>query len=117
MAEPVVNGEQENKHVDNGDGEEETSYEQDNNASNLETNLSPLPGLNLVLIMSFLSLSPDDCSNLDENRDMETGNHNHIAKQGGVSRSDFQARRRQVNQFPASERQTSKVHTKIRDSR
>ncbi|KAK4418547.1 hypothetical protein Salat_2267500 [Sesamum alatum] len=119
MAEPVVNIEQESKHVDNQEGEEEddqTSYEQDNDTSNLETNTSLLAGLNLVLMVSFLSLSPDECSNFDETQDTESGNHNHIAKHG-VSRSDFHARRRQVNQFPAADRQTSKVHTKIRDSR
>lgn len=80
------------------------------------SNTSLLAGLNLVLIMSFLSLSAEDRSNFDEIHELETGDfvqHKHC-----VTKSSLQTRRRQImSQFPAVERQSSRVHTKIRDSR
>ncbi|KAK6158850.1 hypothetical protein DH2020_006164 [Rehmannia glutinosa] len=111
MAEPVVSLDQENKLVNNNGPENEEITEEENR----ENNTSLLAGLNLVLILSFLSLSTEECSNLDENtdQDMQTGDYNHKAKHG----SCFQTTRRQISRFPAVERQTSKVHTKIRDFR
>ncbi|KAI3444446.1 hypothetical protein Pfo_001111, partial [Paulownia fortunei] len=111
MAEPVVNIDQEIKLVDYGQ-EEETAEENREDDAKLETNTSLLAGLNLVLILSFLSLSAEECPNFDETQEMESGDYNYKAKHG-VSRSSFQTRRRQVNQFPAVERQTSKALQKI----
>ncbi|KAL1554018.1 hypothetical protein AAHA92_14623 [Salvia divinorum] len=70
-------------------------------------------GINLVLIMSSLSLSEEDGPNIDEIQETETSDFDHKYTHG------IQARRRQVNRFPAVERQTSssRVHTKIRDRR
>ncbi|KAH6803288.1 hypothetical protein C2S51_034734 [Perilla frutescens var. frutescens] len=91
------------------EGEEETGEE--------NNNTSLLAGLNLVLIMSFLSLSEEDRSNFDEIQEFETGDFDQQQKHC-VSKSSLQTRRqRMMNQFPAVERQSSRVHTKIRDSR
>lgn len=72
-----------------------------------------LAGLNLVTILSLLSLSEEERSNFDEIQEMEIGNK---AKHG-VPNSSLQTKRQQVNQFPALARQTTRVQTKIRDSR
>ncbi|KAG8391917.1 hypothetical protein BUALT_Bualt01G0236800 [Buddleja alternifolia] len=99
MAEPVVNMDQENKIV-----------EED------QTNESLLAGVNLIMILSFLSLSPDEKrSNLKEIEEMGSCKYYHKAKDA-VSRSNF-PRRREVNGFPSVERHAAKVHTKIRDCR
>lgn len=108
MAEQEMGIEQETRPVDNRHDEEETGE------GNGETNTTLLAGLNLVLIVSFLSLSDEDRSNLDEIQETETEGSNH--KNNGASRSSFQTRRK-LNESPAVERQTSTVHTKIRDSR
>ncbi|KAG6413210.1 hypothetical protein SASPL_125917 [Salvia splendens] len=69
-------------------------------------------GINLVLMMSFLSLSEEGGSNIDEIQEIETSDSEHKYTHG------IQARRQQVNRLPTIERQTtSRVHTKIRDSR
>lgn len=81
-----------------------------------EMNTSLLAGLNLVLIMSFLSLSAEDRSSFDEMQEIDTRDFDQRHKPG-VTKLSFQTRRQQVNQLPAVERQTSRVHTKIRDSR
>ncbi|KAL7121519.1 hypothetical protein ACP275_02G186900 [Erythranthe tilingii] len=113
MAEPVVKTDQEkNELVDNVREE----GNDDENDGNLETNEYLLPGLNLVIILSFLSLSAEERSSIDEaTPEIETHDH---GKNGVTSKSDIQTRRQQLNQFqPAVQRQTSKVHTKIRDCR
>lgn len=82
-----------------------------------EMNTSLPVGLNLVLIMSFLSLSAEDRLNFDEIQEIEKMDFDRKHKRGGLSKSSFQTRRQQVNQSPAVERHISRVHTKIIDSR
>ncbi|KAL6569596.1 hypothetical protein OROMI_014110 [Orobanche minor] len=93
---------QENKLVTINNDEEDT---------NMENNTSLLVGLNLVLIISLLSLPSDECSNSKETtREIWTRDLHHKSKHGSCS----PARGREIDQFG---RQTSKVHTKMRDSR
>ena len=99
------------------DIDKENNLAEEDEEENGETNASTiLAGLNLVTIMSLLSLSEEERSNFDEIQEMETGNNERKAKHG-VSKSSLQAKRQQVNQFPALARQTTRVQTKIRDSR
>lgn len=107
MAEPMMNKDEENELIDKVGADEEEE----------ETNTSLVGGLNLVLILSFLSLSAEERLSLDETTLHEIrDNYSHKTKNCG-SRSDLRTRRREMSQFPAMERQTSKVHTKIRDCR
>ncbi|KAL6575660.1 hypothetical protein OROHE_001037 [Orobanche hederae] len=93
---------QENKLVTINNDEEDT---------NMDNNTSLLVGLNLVLIISLLSLSPDECSNSKETtREIRTRDLHHKSKHD----SCFPARGREIDQFG---KQTSKVHTKMRDFR
>ncbi|PIM99474.1 hypothetical protein CDL12_28032 [Handroanthus impetiginosus] len=109
MAEPEVKTEQENTLSDKGEISEE----------NVEKNLSLdrssdiLAGLNLVLILSSLSVSDEEHPNLEEIEEREGGKFKHKAK----SKSDLNGRRQEVNGFKAVERQQSKLPTKIRDFR
>ncbi|KAL6495557.1 hypothetical protein OROGR_030120 [Orobanche gracilis] len=102
MPEPILMSlDQENKLVTINNDEEDTNMD----------NTSLLVGLNLVLIISLLSLSSDECSNSNEtNREIRTRDLHHKSKH----ESCFPARGREIDQFG---RQTSKVHTKMRDSR
>ncbi|KAH6761541.1 hypothetical protein C2S52_018974 [Perilla frutescens var. hirtella] len=114
-AELEMDFEQETRRDDDHDHEEEEEEEEEIGEGNNNTSL--LAGLNLVLIMSFLSLSEEDRSNFDEIQEFETGDFDQQQKHC-VSKSSLQTRRRRMmNQFPAVERQSSRVHTKIRDSR
>lgn len=108
MAEQKMGTEQETRPVDNRHDEE--------GEENGETNTTLLAGLNLVLIISFLSLSAEDRSNLDEIQETETEGFNHKNSGASSSISSFQTRRK-VNQSPKVERQKSTVHSKIQDSR
>ncbi|KAL3622213.1 hypothetical protein CASFOL_033624 [Castilleja foliolosa] len=118
MAEHVMSLDQENKVITNNgpsEKDDETDHhhhhEEEENADLETNNKFHLSGLNLAMILSFLSSSSDDSHNSNETiHDTQMGNH---TKHGSCS----QARRREINQFPAVERQSSKVHTKIRDSR
>ncbi|KAI3449248.1 hypothetical protein Pfo_005913 [Paulownia fortunei] len=105
MAEAEVNMEQENKLADKEE-EEDTNEE-----TNLDRNTCVLAGLNLVLILSSLSLSDEERLDFEEIDERESGNCNHKAKQCG-SRSNIPTRRQQVNGFRAVERQMSKVQTR-----
>lgn len=93
-----------------GDLEEDTKRV--DNEENGEMKTPVVAGINLVLMMSILSLSEEDGSNIDEIQEIETSDFKHKHTHG------IQARRQQANRLPANERQTtSRVHTKIRDSR
>ncbi|KAG8363274.1 hypothetical protein BUALT_Bualt19G0005100 [Buddleja alternifolia] len=108
MGEPEVKIDQENKIFD----KEEENIENDTDL--VTNNNSTIAELNLVLILSFLSLSSEECSNLDQINERESeAKHNN-----SVSKSNFPTRKQQVNSgFRAVERPSSKVHTKIRDCR
>ncbi|KAL8494966.1 hypothetical protein ACS0TY_019219 [Phlomoides rotata] len=112
MAGSMVDADQENNLAENRREEEDDDKENEEETANA----SILAGLNLVMIMSLLSLSEEECSSFDEIKDIETRNEDRKAKQG-VPKPSLQTQRQQVNQFPALERQSTRVHTKIRDSR
>ncbi|KAG6383320.1 hypothetical protein SASPL_156933 [Salvia splendens] len=99
------------KIVDEMDDLEEDTKRVDGEESG-EMKTPVVAGINLVLMMSFLSLSEEGGSNIDEIQEIETSDSEHKYTHG------IQARRQQVNRLPTIERQTtSRVHTKIRDSR
>ncbi|KAH6829401.1 hypothetical protein C2S53_016829 [Perilla frutescens var. hirtella] len=116
-AELEMDFEQETRRDDDDDHDHEEEEEEEEEIGEGNNNTSLLAGLNLVLIMSFLSLSEEDRSNFDEIQEFETGDFDQQQKHC-MSKSSLQTRRRRMmNQFPAVERQSSRVHTKIRDSR
>ncbi|CAA0827218.1 Unknown protein [Striga hermonthica] len=110
MAEHVLSLDQENEHeIDDGREKQETEEDRPNS-----DNTFPFAGLNLVLILSFLSLSSEECSNLDESiQETKVQHLEHKSKPG----SCLLTRRREISHIRALGRQSSKVHTKIRDLR
>ncbi|CAI9763838.1 unnamed protein product [Fraxinus pennsylvanica] len=101
MAESVVN-----QVADNGGGEENIESKE-----HLYTDMDKfaLAELNLILVLSSLSLSSEECPNLEE-----TSAENRKEKH---KISNLQTRRREISEFRSPERQISRVHTKIRDCR
>ncbi|GER37908.1 Ypt/Rab-GAP domain of gyp1p superfamily protein [Striga asiatica] len=110
MAEHVLSLDQENKHeINNGLEKQEINED----SPNLD-NTFPFAGLNLFLILSFLSLSSEECLNLDEKiQETKVQDLEHKSKPG----SCFVPRRREISHIQAVGRQSSKVNTKIRDFR
>ncbi|KAM7472277.1 hypothetical protein LguiA_010460 [Lonicera macranthoides] len=76
---------------------------------NADTSRKFLTELNLLLILSFLSLSTEEFLSCEEIEKMEND------AKSAISRS--QMHRQQVDQFKAFERRTPKFQTKIRDCR
>ncbi|XP_051132597.1 uncharacterized protein LOC127252461 [Andrographis paniculata] len=85
-----------------------------------------LAGLNLAVILSSLSISDEECQNLEdriEKRKISNGRH----RAGGATgesinnktniRTRSRSRRREVNEIRAAGRQTANTTTKIRDCR
>ncbi|XP_073119470.1 uncharacterized protein [Henckelia pumila] len=116
MAEPVVDTSQETEKVEDERYEEKSEENGDENG-NLETDSSVFCGLNIVVILSYLSLSAEESSSFEVINEREMGNYDHKLKHG-VSRSNVVSRKRELNEFRSVVgKQTSKDHTKIRDSR
>ncbi|KAK4415868.1 hypothetical protein Salat_2694200 [Sesamum alatum] len=79
---------------------------------------SVLAGLNLVMILSSLSVSDEESLNFEEVEEREIGGRNcNTRGRRGVSRPSFPTRRHETNEFRAVERQMAKAQTKIRDCR
>ncbi|XP_073026382.1 uncharacterized protein [Primulina eburnea] len=116
MAETVGDTSQETEKVEDGKYEEKSEENRDENG-NLETDSSVICGLNIVVILSYLSLSAEESSNFEEINVREMGNCDHKLKHG-VSRSNVVSRKRESNEFRSVVgKQTWKDHTKIRDCR
>ncbi|PIN26536.1 hypothetical protein CDL12_00706 [Handroanthus impetiginosus] len=114
MAGNVVNMDEESNTLVGQNREEEKTNDE---CADLGANASLLTGLNLVVLLSFLSLSDEESLNFERSQEIGIGNHHHKTKHG-LARSNFQTRRQEVNQFPAVEKkQSSKFPTKIRDCR
>ncbi|KZV38018.1 hypothetical protein F511_25244 [Dorcoceras hygrometricum] len=112
MTEPVVDASQETEIVDDEKYEDKSGEGSDENGDS-----SVICGLNIVLILSYLSLPAEERSNFEEINGREMGNYEHKSK-NGVSRSNLVPKKREVNEFRSVVgKQASKDHTKIRDCR
>lgn len=95
--------EEEERHGENG--ERDSSY--------LGPNSSFLTELNLVLIVSYLSLSEDECLNVDEIEKVEAVKN----KEPKDNISRLQAQKRKLQEPKLFEQRMQKFQTKIRDCR
>ncbi|XP_011093054.1 uncharacterized protein LOC105173102 [Sesamum indicum] len=102
-----------------GERKDDEEEEEEGKDLELEKSTSVLAGLNLVMILSSLSLSSSDeesSLNLEEVlEERESGRRN--CNRRGKRSSTLPARRHEVNEFRAVERQMAKAQTKIRDCR
>lgn len=89
------------------------SVKEEEEEENGDTSGKFLTELNLLLILSFLSLSTEEFLSCEEIEKMEIDKENDAKR--AISRSH--THRRQVDQFKAFEQKTPKFQTKIRDCR
>ncbi|KAL2454762.1 Uncharacterized protein Adt_47738 [Abeliophyllum distichum] len=106
MAESVVNNV-----ADIGE-EEELNIENKGNSA-MDTDTDPdtfvLAELNLIMVLSSLSVSLGECPNL-EKKSVENHKEKH-------NLTNLRTRRSEINECRGVERQISRVHNKIRDCR
>ncbi|CAK9165809.1 unnamed protein product [Ilex paraguariensis] len=112
MTESVIDMDQKEKLVDRREEEDEEKENGDNGPSSSE-NTSFLTELNLILLLSFLSLSSEECYDSEEVKETENIKDHKVVQT--ASRS--QTRRQNVKEFKALDRQAPRLQTKIRDCR
>ncbi|XP_022896457.1 uncharacterized protein LOC111410385 [Olea europaea var. sylvestris] len=95
------------------EGEEENVEENIENKGPLDTDMDmfALAELNLILVLSSLSLSSEECPNL-KGKSVENRKEKHK-----VSTLQTRRPRPEINELRSAKRQISRVHTNIRDCR
>ncbi|XAR53981.1 hypothetical protein NMG60_11028950 [Bertholletia excelsa] len=116
MTEPAMDASsQEEDKEEEGENEEMMREKSENSHIGAKTPF--LAELNLVLVLSFMSLSSEESSELEEMKKKEKEEEAtklHAAKD---TMARLQARRREINEFKVVERQSARVHTRMVDCR
>ncbi|GAB2291076.1 hypothetical protein Dimus_025331 [Dionaea muscipula] len=84
----------------------------EDNSSSLQPAESFLAQLNLVMVMAFLTLSPEELLQFEETETISAKE-----QETNVVASKLQSRKRELKDFKVTERRPSKMHTRIVDSR
>lgn len=95
------------------EGENEENRENRGSEAYLGTSTTFLGKLNLVLILSFFSLSGEECIDFEEKEKNENGKF--LEAKDTVSR--LHTKKREINAFKVVESRTPRFQTKIRDCR
>ncbi|KAL3517260.1 hypothetical protein ACH5RR_024162 [Cinchona calisaya] len=121
MAEFEMNGEEKIIMEENEEKEDQDNIDMINKITSLDTRgvttSSPLKELNLLIILSFLSLSPEESLNLEEINEKMESSHKDSKQRHPLSANLQIIKEREMYESRSPERQSPRFQTKIRDSR